>query len=70
MKNVTAASAVSDTSIVREFFADNVVWNIVGDKPAIVIVNLWQFICTAIPIIYPTWMGAYNGMPSDGHRII
>jgi hypothetical protein len=31
--------------------------------------NLLQFICTVIPVVYPKWMGAYSGMASDGYRI-
>lgn len=37
---------------------------------AIVIFNLWQFICTAIPIVYPSWWRPYSGMPADGHRVV
>lgn len=32
--------------------------------------NLIQFIITIIPIRYPRWMAAYNGMPSDGLRLV
>ncbi|MFS0671738.1 hypothetical protein AB1K81_00925 [Ornithinibacillus sp. 179-J 7C1 HS] len=32
--------------------------------------NLIQFIVTIIPIRYPGWMAAYNGMPSDGLQLI
>src|SRR5699024_4949983 len=37
---------------------------------AIAIFNFWQCICTAIPIIYPSWFGPYSGIPSDGYRIV
>lgn len=32
--------------------------------------HIWQFICTAIPIIYPKWWAGYGGYPSDGYNII
>ena len=32
--------------------------------------HIWQFICTAIPIIYPKWWFGYGGYPSDGYYII
>ncbi|WP_019375625.1 hypothetical protein [Virgibacillus halodenitrificans] len=37
---------------------------------AIAIVNAWQFLCTAVPIINPTWYKAYSGMSSDGYQIV
>ncbi|WP_207710255.1 hypothetical protein [Clostridium sp. C2-6-12] len=32
--------------------------------------HIWQFICTAIPIIYPKWWCGYGGFPSDGYNIL
>lgn len=32
--------------------------------------HIWQFICTAIPIIYPKWWAGYGGHTSDGYNII
>jgi hypothetical protein len=32
--------------------------------------HIWQFICTAIPIIYPSWWYGYGGCSSDGYNII
>ncbi|MFT8351015.1 M50 family metallopeptidase [Clostridium saccharoperbutylacetonicum] len=32
--------------------------------------NIWQFICTAIPIIYPNWWVGYGGCRSDGYNIM
>jgi hypothetical protein len=32
--------------------------------------HIWQFICTAIPIIYPRWWAGYEGYPSDGYNIV
>ncbi|WP_102401591.1 hypothetical protein [Haloimpatiens massiliensis] len=32
--------------------------------------HIWQFIFTAIPIIYPKWWAGYGGYPSDGYNII
>lgn len=29
-----------------------------------------SFLVTIIPIRYPSWMGAYAGMASDGHRVV
>lgn len=34
------------------------------------IVYLFQFIATIIPITYPRWMGAFNGLPSDGLQLL
>jgi len=32
--------------------------------------NLFMFICTSIPIRYPSWYKPYAGLPSDGYKII
>ncbi|WP_099609964.1 hypothetical protein [Vibrio fujianensis] len=32
--------------------------------------SLFQFLCTSIPIYYPSYFGAYEGMPSDGRQLL
>ncbi|SFC40587.1 M50 family metallopeptidase [Clostridium uliginosum] len=32
--------------------------------------HILQFICTALPIIYPKWWLGYGGYPSDGYNIM
>ncbi|GAA0611012.1 hypothetical protein GCM10009001_30310 [Virgibacillus siamensis] len=34
------------------------------------IYNFFQFFWTIIPMKYPTWLGAYAGMPSDGYQLL
>lgn len=34
------------------------------------IYNLIQFLITVIPMTYPRWMGAYQGMSSDGLKLL
>lgn len=34
------------------------------------IFNLFQFICTIIPVKYPRWMGGYSGSKSDGLQLL
>ncbi|MDW1578222.1 hypothetical protein R7M92_20870 [Vibrio sp. Vb2880] len=32
--------------------------------------SLFQFLFTSIPIYYPSYFGAYEGMPSDGRQVL
>ncbi|WP_342534623.1 hypothetical protein MHB40_11290 [Lysinibacillus sp. FSL K6-0057] len=32
--------------------------------------NTFQFLATAIPLIYPNWYKPYAGLPSDGYQIL
>ncbi|EKO3895858.1 hypothetical protein P0F23_003333 [Vibrio metschnikovii] len=32
--------------------------------------SLFQFLCTSIPIYYPSYFGTYEGMPSDGRQLL
>jgi hypothetical protein len=32
--------------------------------------NVWQFIVTSIPMVYPKWWGGYAGHSSDGYKIL
>lgn len=34
------------------------------------IYQLYQLICTSIPIVYPKWWGGYGGHSSDGYKIL
>ena len=47
---------------------------IVGDIRDLVlgltVFNYIQFLCTIIPIKYPSWWQPYAGMPSDGYQIL
>ncbi|WP_166669477.1 hypothetical protein [Paenisporosarcina antarctica] len=36
----------------------------------ITFINLYLFIGTIIPIIYPNWLRPYAGLPSDGYQIL
>lgn len=78
LKQVTAAFAVNDTDIIEENFADNVTWNIVGDKTidgkAVVIDSMQNNTTVELKItniITHGKTGAVNGtlMNKDGERI-
>jgi hypothetical protein len=32
--------------------------------------NLFEFITTSIPVIYPKWWGEYGGFSSDGYKVL
>lgn len=32
--------------------------------------SFFQFLCTSIPIYYPSYFGGYEGMPSDGRQVL
>ena len=32
--------------------------------------NTFQFLATAVPLIYPNWYKPYAGLPSDGYQML